>query len=97
MGISRIASLMCIVLESFCGFFVASSCLRSHAQAGPSLGPVPRTGLASTSSRRLVFGRLPGYRNLPSAQAGIESFPLVTALYCWGCRGKFTLNRLWCQ
>ena len=82
MGISRIASLMMsTVLSIFCGFFVASSCLRSHAQAGPSPGREPCTGLASMESRRLVFGRLPGYRNHPSVEADAESLSPVISLY----------------
>lgn len=82
MGISRIASLMMsTVLSIFCGFFVASSCLRSHAQAGPSPGREPCTGLASIESRRLVFGRLPGYRNHPSVEADAESLSPVISLY----------------
>lgn len=74
MGILRIASLMChyfvYILWLLCGFLVASLCLRSHAQAGPSPGREPRTGLASTESRRLKSGRLPGYRNNPSGAGG---------------------------
>lgn len=82
--ISRIASLICAVSSSLCGFPAASSCLRWHTHVGRYPYPEPRTGLASTASRPLASGMLPGYRDLPS----VESFSPVISLYYWECKGS---------
>lgn len=79
--ISRIASLICTVSSALCGFPATSSCLRWHAHVGRYSYPEPRTGLASTASRPLASGMLPGCRGLPSVEADVEFFSPVIFLY----------------